>query len=122
MNNNKEYVCIKEYQHWGGTKYELGQVIPSYVYTLSEAKDHFVELKRKESTINLDHAHLLVNSETPLTIEDNIASDIISELDEYARDYNHCEYGLPSNDEQLEKMKAIIIRILNKQEKDGKGL
>jgi hypothetical protein len=38
---------------------------------------------------------------------------LIRELDEYARDYNHYEYGLPMHDNNLDNMSNIIKVKLN---------
>jgi hypothetical protein len=49
MKNNprpqKQYVCIKEWTHWGGKKYKVGDKIPEMIYTVTEHKECFEECK-----------------------------------------------------------------------------
>jgi hypothetical protein len=44
---------------------------------------------------------------------DKLATDIVNQLDDYARDYNPYEYGLPSHDSHLENMYEIIKRLIS---------
>ncbi len=44
---------------------------------------------------------------------DKLATDIINELDSYARDYDPYEYGLPTHDAHLENQKAIIKALIS---------
>ncbi len=53
--------------------------------------------------------------EGPNVHQENIAQEIIEELNYFAQDYDRYEYGLPSNEHQIKEMKGIILRILNKQ-------
>jgi len=43
----------------------------------------------------------------------NTLDRIVSDLDEYARDYNSYEYGLPNYDEKSDEMRQIVITALN---------
>ena len=44
---------------------------------------------------------------------DKLATDIVNQLDDYARDYNPYEYGLPTHDEHLERQVEIIKRLIS---------
>ena len=46
-------------------------------------------------------------------LSDEKLDNIIYELDEYARDYNGYEYGLPTHGEHIEKMRHIVKVFLN---------
>jgi hypothetical protein len=44
---------------------------------------------------------------------DKLATDIVNQLDDYARDYDPYEYGLPTHDSHLENMYEIIKRLIS---------
>ena len=44
---------------------------------------------------------------------DKLATDIVNQLDDYARDYDQYEYGLPTHDEHLEKQVEIVKRLIS---------
>lgn len=46
-------------------------------------------------------------------LSDEKIDNIIYELDEYARDYDGYEYGLPTHGEHIEKMRHIVRVFLN---------
>ena len=48
---------------------------------------------------------------------DQLATDIVMELDEYARNYNSYEYGLPVHDPHLERQVEIIKQLIISQKK-----
>jgi len=41
-----------------------------------------------------------------------LSQEIISELDQFGREYDNYEYGLPIDDENLELMESIVTKIL----------
>jgi hypothetical protein len=47
-------------------------------------------------------------------MDEKLIEEIILKLDEYARDYDNYDYGLPLHDEHMDKMKAIIQEIIKK--------
>ena len=49
--------------------------------------------------------------EIPEVLEQKI-NTILIELDQYARDYDAYEYGLPMHDEHIEEMREIIRKCL----------
>ena len=42
-----------------------------------------------------------------------LATEIVNQLDDYARDYDPYEYGLPTHDGHLEKQIEIIKRLIS---------
>ena len=46
-------------------------------------------------------------------LSDEQIDSIIYNLDEYARDYNGYEYGLPTHGEHIENMRILVKQFLN---------
>lgn len=49
----------------------------------------------------------------PFNLSDEQIDSIIYNLDEYARDYDSCEYGLPTHGEHIENMRILVKQFLN---------
>ena len=47
-----------------------------------------------------------------MEITDQKAEEIIARLDDYAREHDPYEYGLPGFNEAIDEMKKIIIEVL----------
>lgn len=47
------------------------------------------------------------------SLSDDHIDSIIYKLDEYARNYNGYEYGLPTYDEHIENMRILVKQFLN---------
>ena len=52
------------------------------------------------------------NTVLPAAALDKLATDIVNQLDDYARDCDPYEYGLPTDDGHLEKQIEIIKRLI----------
>ncbi len=46
-------------------------------------------------------------------LSDEQIDSIINNLDEYARDYDGYEYGLPTHGEHIENMRILVKQVLN---------
>ena len=54
-----------------------------------------------------------VNTVLAAATLDKLATDIVNQLDYYAREYDRYEYGLPTHDSHLENQIAIVKALIS---------
>jgi hypothetical protein len=66
----------------------------------------------EETSKNNENAQLGIGAVIARFSDEQI-DNLIRELDEYARDYDYYEYGLPTHDEHMDNMRNIVKVELN---------